>query len=142
MAESRTNNDQKNVVAFWKKLILYSLSENLRSCKKPTRQALPEPDGTKHKGGLAGTRFTLMSPVAQHVQKPNHFFLLTGPGVLITILLVLGLFFRFANLDKKVYWLDEILTSFRISGYSAQELKKDLLGRPEITVQDIQKYQH
>src|SRR5437899_1410529 len=83
-----------------------------------------------------------MPPLAQHGQKQNHFSPLTGSGALITLLLALGLFFRFANLDKKVYWLDEILTSFRLSGYSAQELRNDLLGRREITVQDIQKYQH
>lgn len=41
--------------------------------------------------------------------------------LLITILLVLGIFFRFVNLEQKVYWTDEVLTSSRIAGYTAKE---------------------
>jgi uncharacterized membrane protein len=82
-----------------------------------------------------------MSLLAQHEQKQNHFFSRFLAAAVIAVLLALGLFFRFVNLDKKIYLLDEMLTSFRISGYSAKELSEDLLGGREITVQDIQKYQ-
>src|SRR5436190_1394843 len=82
-----------------------------------------------------------MPTLTQHEQKQNQFFPLTGSGILITVLLALGLFFRFANLDKKIYWLDEMITSFRVSGYSAKELKQGFFASREITVQDIQKYQ-
>ena len=37
------------------------------------------------------------------------------------VILVLGIFFRFANLEKKVYWIDEGYTSLRISGYTESE---------------------
>jgi uncharacterized membrane protein len=83
-----------------------------------------------------------MPPLAQHCQKQNHFFPFNGSPALIAILLALGLFFRFVNLDKKVYWLDEMLTSFQIAGYSAKDLKAEFVPGGEITVQDIQKYQH
>lgn len=40
-----------------------------------------------------------------------------GLEVLLITVIVLGLFFRFANLGEKVYWHDETLTSLRIFGY-------------------------
>src|SRR5712692_8993117 len=83
-----------------------------------------------------------MPSLTQHEQKQSHFFSPLLAGAIIALLLALGLFFRFVNLDTKFYLLDEMLTSFRISGYSAEELKEDLLGGRQITVQDIQKYQH
>ena len=79
--------------------------------------------------------------VAQQGQKQNHLFSLPVSGLLIAIL-ALGVFFRFANLDKKIYWLDEFITSLRISGYSAAELTQDLFHGGEVTAGDIQKYQH
>jgi uncharacterized membrane protein len=56
---------------------------------------------------------------------------------LIVTVLALGLFFRFANLDQKIYWYDEAFTSLRISGYT----EKVFNGR-EINVSDLQKFQH
>ncbi len=35
---------------------------------------------------------------------------------LIIIVLVIGIFFRFTNLDQKVYWYDEVSTSLTIVG--------------------------
>jgi len=32
----------------------------------------------------------------------------------------MGVFFRFDNLDQKVYWHDEVYTSLRISGYNGE----------------------
>lgn len=57
------------------------------------------------------------------------------------ILLTLGIFFRFAHLDQKVYWGDETYTSLRIAGYKWAEYSQILDGR-ELTIEDIQKYQH
>lgn len=37
---------------------------------------------------------------------------------LILIVLIIGIFFRFYNIDKKVYWNDESYTSLMISGYT------------------------
>src|SRR6266852_5284294 len=73
--------------------------------------------------------------------RQTYFFSPPSSAVLITAVLAVGLFFRFANLDKKIYWLDEIGTSFRIAGYSTKERKADFVPGREITVQDIQKYQ-
>jgi uncharacterized membrane protein len=62
--------------------------------------------------------------------------------VLIIILLVLGIFFRFANLDRKVYWYDETFTSLRVSGYTEAEVVQQLSTLEVIGVEDLQKYQH
>jgi uncharacterized membrane protein len=59
----------------------------------------------------------------------------------IIITLILGLFFRCANLDKKVYWVDEVATSLRVAGYTKQEAEAELSKRTIITLADLQKYQ-
>ena len=41
---------------------------------------------------------------------------------LVIIILILGIIFRFVNLDKKVYWHDEVYTSFRAAGFTGQEI--------------------
>lgn len=62
-----------------------------------------------------------------------HFFILT--------LLVLGIFFRFVNIDKKVYWHDEVYTSMRISGFTGDEVGKEIFTGKVIGVKELQKYQ-
>ncbi|NJK47053.1 hypothetical protein HC931_01505 [Candidatus Gracilibacteria bacterium] len=59
----------------------------------------------------------------------------------IVILLVLGIFFRFANLDRKVYWLDETHTSLRIFGYTEKEFIQDIFSGKVVTSEDLLKYQ-
>src|ERR671933_353705 len=66
----------------------------------------------------------------------------TGLRFLIIILLVLGIFFRFVNLDRKVYWLDETYTSLRISGYTETEAAKQVSKGQILTIEDLQKYQN
>lgn len=61
---------------------------------------------------------------------------------LIVVLLVLGVFFRFVNLDRKVYWLDETYTSLRISGYTETEAAKQVSKGQILTLEDLQKYQN
>lgn len=41
--------------------------------------------------------------------------------IFIAALLVLGVFFRLYNLDGKVYWHDETMTSLRVSGYTQSQ---------------------
>jgi uncharacterized membrane protein len=60
---------------------------------------------------------------------------------LIITLLILGVFFRFAYLDRKVYWHDEAYTSLRISGYTKTEFVQQMFNGRVFTVGDIQKYQ-
>lgn len=60
---------------------------------------------------------------------------------LIAIILGAGLYFRFVNLDRKVYWHDEVYTSLYMAGYRITEARRQLVNRPEINAQDILKYQ-
>ncbi|MGK7950034.1 MAG: glycosyltransferase family 39 protein [Xenococcaceae cyanobacterium] len=61
--------------------------------------------------------------------------------ILIIILLILGIFFRFANLEQKPYWGDESLTSHRIAGYTFPEVQEIVSQNRVFTVAEIQKYQ-
>lgn len=60
---------------------------------------------------------------------------------LLVILLVLGVFFRFVNLDRKIYWMDETYTSLRISGYTESEVAVQLLKGQILSLHDLHKYQ-
>src|SRR5919199_2659974 len=59
---------------------------------------------------------------------------------LIVVLLVLGIFFRFYNLDRKNYWNDEVYTSLRVSGYTKAEMIEQVTNRA-IPSSNLQKYQ-
>ncbi|MEG3956091.1 hypothetical protein [Microcoleus sp. herbarium2] len=60
---------------------------------------------------------------------------------LIIVILVMGMFFRFANLQNKVYWIDEGYTSREISGYTESEFIQEL-GDGQITqIKSLQNYQ-
>ncbi|HEY9651173.1 MAG TPA: glycosyltransferase family 39 protein, partial [Coleofasciculaceae cyanobacterium] len=60
---------------------------------------------------------------------------------LLLIILAIGILFRFANIDKKVYWYDEVFTSLRISGYTEAEVVQQVSVRRDIGIEDLQKYQ-
>ena len=59
----------------------------------------------------------------------------------LIIILILGLFFRFTNLNKKVYWFDETYTSLRVSGFTQEEVVKTLYDGSVIKVNDLLTYQ-
>lgn len=61
--------------------------------------------------------------------------------LLIILIITLGIFFRFANIDKKIYWGDETFTSLRLSGYTMAEVNIKLFNGRIVGVEDIQKYQ-
>ena len=61
--------------------------------------------------------------------------------VLVIVLILLGIFFRFANFDSKIYWVDEVTTSLRISGYTKQEFIQNISDSGIIGIEDLQKYQ-
>jgi uncharacterized membrane protein len=71
----------------------------------------------------------------------SRVFPTTWLGCLILVVLVLGIFFRFVNLDRKIYWLDEAYTSLRISGYTEAEVARELTQVPDIGAKDLLKYQ-
>lgn len=61
---------------------------------------------------------------------------------LIIIILVIGVFFRFVNIDKKLYWGDEVFSSLRISGYTQSEMNEQLSNGRLLTIEDLHKYQY
>lgn len=63
-------------------------------------------------------------------------------SIVILLVLVLGIFFRFVNLDGMIYWVDEAATSLRISGYTEQEVKQNVFNGQIIGIEALQKYQH
>ncbi len=63
--------------------------------------------------------------------KPWRFLLIT--------VLVIGIFFRFANLDRKVFWFDEVKATYKISGYENIEYQQRFNGQI-ISPEDFQKY--
>ncbi len=65
----------------------------------------------------------------------------TGLRVLLILVLVVGVFFRFVNLDRKVYWHDEAYTSLRISGYTSEEVNHQVFNGQLISIKDLYKYQ-
>lgn len=60
----------------------------------------------------------------------------------LIFLLILGIFFRFYNLDRKVYWNDEAYTSLRLSGYTEIEVIQQAFNGTVLSVAGFQKYQH
>lgn len=61
---------------------------------------------------------------------------------LVIVVLVLGVFFRFVNLERKIYWYDESYTSLRVSGYLEAELIQQAADKHILGIEDLQKYQH
>jgi uncharacterized membrane protein len=57
------------------------------------------------------------------------------------ILVLLGVLFRFNNLDLKVYWRDEALTSMQVAGYSQAEFLKDAFNSQITVPSELQYYQ-
>ena len=70
-------------------------------------------------------------------QKPY----LTWLKIFIAIILILGIYFRFINIGRKVYWYDETITSLRIVSYTRGEFKDLILNSGTITVEKLQQYQ-
>ncbi|WOD40650.1 glycosyltransferase family 39 protein [Nodosilinea sp. E11] len=53
----------------------------------------------------------------------------------------IGLVLRFANLDRKVYWHDEVYTSLRVAGYVGPAVAAAVSDRPDLTAADLLRYQ-
>ena len=60
---------------------------------------------------------------------------------LLVIILLLGVFFRFVNLERKVYWIDEVHTSVRVSGYKRLEFVEQAPADRIIKIEELQKFQ-
>ncbi len=59
--------------------------------------------------------------------------------LLLVIVLILGVFFRFINLERKVYWIDEVHTSLRTSGYRKTEFVEQAPVDRILKIEDLQK---
>ncbi|MBP0000151.1 MAG: glycosyltransferase family 39 protein [Cyanobacteria bacterium SID2] len=64
-----------------------------------------------------------------------------GFKILLSIAIAVGLFFRFSNLDGKLYWHDEVYTSLRAAGYSGATIAEDLFQNRLFTPDDLLAYQ-
>jgi uncharacterized membrane protein len=62
-------------------------------------------------------------------------------GFMIIAVLAIGILFRFVNLDRKFYWIDETYTSLRVSGYTEAEIIKQISYDKITSPSDLQKYQ-
>jgi len=58
----------------------------------------------------------------------------------LAAILILGIFFRLINLDRKVYWFDEGFTSLRVGGYVIQEVVQQTFNGKIIDVSDFRQY--
>ena len=54
--------------------------------------------------------------------------------IFIAVILILGIYLRFINIDHKVYWFDETITSLRIVSYTRGEFEYLLSNSGTITV--------
>jgi uncharacterized membrane protein len=64
------------------------------------------------------------------------------PMLLLLVIVAIGFYFRFANLDRKVYWNDEVWVSVRLSGHTGSQVIRQIFDGREIGVNDLQRYQH
>uniref|UniRef100_A0ACD5H0Z1 Glycosyltransferase family 39 protein n=1 Tax=Desertifilum tharense IPPAS B-1220 TaxID=1781255 RepID=A0ACD5H0Z1_9CYAN len=64
-----------------------------------------------------------------------------GWRLLLIALLVLGVYFRFVNIDRKVYWRDEAYTSMRISGYTIADVTQEIFTGQIVSQQQVQNFQ-
>ena len=61
--------------------------------------------------------------------------------ILLISAILLGLFFRFANLSSKIFWVDEVATAVRVSGYTISEVTNSLLQQDIIERDNFLSYQ-
>ena len=55
--------------------------------------------------------------------------------------LVVGILFRFVNIEKKNFWFDEVFSSLRTAGYAEAEIVTNLSKPSLLRVEDFQYYQ-
>ncbi len=60
---------------------------------------------------------------------------------LLCTVLLLGFLLRFANLERRVFWVDEVATAIRVSGHTIESITQDLIAQSTITAEDLRAYQ-
>lgn len=71
----------------------------------------------------------------------DRFHLAPPLKYLLIGLLVVGIVFRFVNLNHKVYWHDEVYTSLRAAGYTRAEIDRTLFQNQVSDIADLQQFQ-
>ncbi len=61
--------------------------------------------------------------------------------LLIAILVVVGIFFRFANLGFKAYWMDEVFTSIYLSGHTFLDAFRQIQVGEVLSLQELLTFQ-
>jgi uncharacterized membrane protein len=59
----------------------------------------------------------------------------------VAVILAITIFFRFYNIDKKVYWIDEVHTSLRVAGYEKVEFAETAPAGKIITIDELHEFQ-
>ncbi|MEQ9355702.1 glycosyltransferase family 39 protein [Coleofasciculus chthonoplastes] len=62
--------------------------------------------------------------------------------LLFAIILVLGIFLRFANLDQKVYNADEVRKIIWLSGHSSEAFKEEVFTGNIVSAEELKRYQY
>lgn len=60
---------------------------------------------------------------------------------LAIVTVILGIFFRTTHIDQKVYWHDEVFTSIRASGYTAEEITPAVFSGIPLPSETLLQYQ-
>ena len=60
---------------------------------------------------------------------------------IVAILVGLGILFRVSYLDRPVYWVDEVATSMRVSGYTHADVRAQVATGQPLTTADLQTFQ-
>lgn len=60
---------------------------------------------------------------------------------LMMFLIALGIVFRLANLDQKIFWVDEVATAIRVAGYTRAEVVQQVSDGQVLHPPDLLRYQ-
>ncbi|MEO1300082.1 MAG: glycosyltransferase family 39 protein, partial [Cyanobacteria bacterium J06636_16] len=74
--------------------------------------------------------------------KPNPELKNNALKAFFIVVIAIGIFFRFFNINHKVYWHDEVLTSLRTFGHTASEVTEEMFTGQLTTVEVLSQYQH
>ena len=80
---------------------------------------------------------TRRSAISSHHRIWNHHLW----SCIVVLLIALGVLFRVVNLTQPVYWVDEVATSMRVSGYTQAEVEAQVATGEPLTISDLQKFQ-
>ncbi|MEO1673202.1 MAG: glycosyltransferase family 39 protein, partial [Cyanobacteria bacterium J06631_2] len=64
-----------------------------------------------------------------------------APVILLVAVILLGFWFRFTNLADKIFWVDEVSTAVRVSGYTVGGVAADLAQQGVVERPALERYQ-